>query len=135
MLKKNEIDKTVSVAEKRIFTLRGLQVMIDRDLAEIYQVQVKRLNEQVKRNVERFPESFRFQLTNEEKDELVANCDRFANIKQSSTIPYAFTEQEIAMLSAILKSRIAIQVSISIMNAFVQMRKTLSKTYSPITII
>ena len=63
--------------ENRILTLRGKQVMIDRDLAELYRVETKRLNEQVKRNVERFPEHFRFQLSNQEKDELVANCDRF----------------------------------------------------------
>ncbi len=61
----------------RIFTFRDVQVMLDRDLAEIYQVEVKRLNEQAKRNIERFPESFRFKLTDSEKNELVANCDRF----------------------------------------------------------
>lgn len=80
----------------RIFTIRGEQVMIDRDLAEIYQVQVKRLNEQVKRNSERFPESFRFQLNDEERNELVANCDRFETLKHSSVNPYAFTEQGLA---------------------------------------
>ena len=63
--------------ENRIFTIRGKQVMFDRDLAEMYQVEVKRLNEQVKRNIDRFPETFRFQLNSQEKDELVANCDRF----------------------------------------------------------
>jgi len=68
----------------RIFTFRNTQVMIDRDLAELYQVLVKRLNEQVKRNEERFPESFRFQLTEKEKNELVANCDRFQSLKYSS---------------------------------------------------
>ena len=123
---KNEINSTTTQVSERIYKLRGLQVMIDRDLAELYQVIVKRLNEQVKRNIERFPESFRFQLTNKETNELVANCDRFENLKHSSNNPYAFTEQGIAMLSAILKSRIAIQMSISIMNAFVQIRKTLN---------
>jgi hypothetical protein len=86
--------------ESRIFSIRGNQVMIDRDLAEMYQVEVKRLNEQVKRNIERFPESFRFQLTEGEKNELVANCDRFETLKHSSNTPYAFTEQGMAMLSA-----------------------------------
>jgi len=65
--------------ENRIFTIRGKQVMLDRDLAEMYQVEVKRLNEQVKRNIERFPESFHFQLTNQEKNELVANYERFGS--------------------------------------------------------
>ena len=105
-----------------IFTIRGVQVMIDRDLAAVYGVENKRLNEQVKRNVERFPEAFRFQLTNEEKAELVANCDRFESLKHSTVNPYAFTEQGVAMLSAVLRSGMAIQVSISIMKAFVAMR-------------
>lgn len=109
--------------ENRIFTIRGIQVMVDRDLAELYEVEVKRLNEQVKRNIERFPESFRFQLTNIEKDELVANCDRFESMKHSSVLPYAFTEQGVSMLSAVLRSATAVKVSIAIMNAFVDMRK------------
>lgn len=79
-----------------IFTIRGVQVMIDRDLAAVYGVENKRLNEQVKRNVERFPEAFRFQLTNEEKAALVANCDRFESLKHSTVNPYAFTEQGIS---------------------------------------
>lgn len=109
--------------QSRIFTIRGLQVMIDRDLAELYGVENKRLNEQVKRNIERFPEKFRFQLSQQEKDELVANCDRFNSLKHSSALPYAFTEQGVSMLSAALRSQTAIQVSIQIIDAFVQMRK------------
>ena len=111
--------------ENRIFTLRGEQVMIDTDLAEIYHVEVKRLNEQVKRNITRFPNSFRFQLSATEKNELVANCDRFEKLKHSSVNPFAFTEQGVAMLSAVLRSDTAIKVSVAIMNAFVQMRKTI----------
>ena len=72
---------TTDNIRQRIFTIRGLQVMVDKDLAELYGVENKRLNEQVKRNIERFPEKFRFQLTKEEKDELVANCDRFKSKK------------------------------------------------------
>jgi len=106
-----------------IFTFRGLQIMIDRDLAELYNVPTKRLNEQVKRNIKRFPDSFRFQLTSNEKNELVANCDRFEKLKHSSVNPYAFTEQGVAMLSAVLHSQTAIEVSIKIMEAFVDMRK------------
>lgn len=112
--------------ENRIFTIRGNQVMIDRDLAEMYNVETKVLNQAVKRNIERFPELFRFQLTDSEKNELVTNCDRFENLKHSSNNPYAFTEQGVAMLSAVLRSDTAIKVSIQIINAFVEMRKLIA---------
>ena len=79
----------------RIFTFRGMQVMVDRDLAEMYDVEVKRLNEQVKRNIERFPAEFRFQLSDNETTELVANCDRFKNLKHSSINPHAFSKLEV----------------------------------------
>lgn len=118
-----ELTLSQQYIENRIFTVRGKQVMFDRDLAEMYQVEVKRLNEQVKRNINRFPETFRFQLNSLEKDELVANCDRFESLKHSSVNPYAFTEQGVAMLSAVLRSDIAVEVSIQIMNAFVELRK------------
>ena len=78
------------------------QIMIDRDLAELYGVETKRVNEAVKRNIERFPERFRFQLTKEEMAELVANCDRFNSLKHSTVRSYAFTEQGVAMLSTVL---------------------------------
>ncbi len=91
MSEKTEIISVHSM-QNRIFTFRDSQVMIDSDLADMYQVQVKRLNEQVKRNIERFPQSFRFQLTDSEKNELVANCDRFKKLKHSSVNPYAFTK-------------------------------------------
>lgn len=108
-----------------IYTFRDKQVMIDRDLAYLYNVETKVLNQAVKRNIGRFPENFRFQLSDEEKDELVTNCDRFKTLKHSSSNPYAFTEQGIAMLSSVLKSDIAVEVSIKIMNNFVKMRKFL----------
>lgn len=110
-----------------IYTMRGTQIMIDRELSELYQVPTKRLNEQVKRNIDRFPEQFRFQLSNIEKDELVANCDRFQNLKHSSVNPYAFTEQGVAMLSSVLRSKTAVKVSIQIIDAFVSMRKFISQ--------
>lgn len=113
--------------ENRIFSMRGKQIMIDRDLAELYEVQTKRINEQVKRNYERFPSHFCFQLTIEEINELVANCDRFKKLKHSTSLPYAFTEQGVAMLSVLLRSDIAIKISIEIMDAFVQIRKYLSE--------
>lgn len=94
--------------ESKILSLRGKQVMIDRDLAELYGVETKRLNEQVKRNIERFPAEFCFQLTTTEKAELVANCDRFNPLKHSTTEPYAFTEHGVTMLAAVLKSEIVL---------------------------
>jgi len=109
--------------QNRIFTIRGLQVMVDRDLAELYQVETKVLNQAVKRNIERFPEQFRFQLSKDEKNELVTNCDRFESLKHSTVLPYVFTEQGVSMLSAVLRSETAIKVSIQIMDAFVGMRK------------
>jgi hypothetical protein len=113
--------------EKRIFTIRGKQVMIDRDLAELYAVQTKRINEQMKRNINRFPLRFCFQLSVNELNELVAKCDRFYKLKHSTSLPYAFTEQGVAMLSAVLKSEIAVNVSIQIIDAFVEMRKVLNQ--------
>ena len=104
-------------------SIRGNQIMIDRDLAELYGVETKRLNEAVKRNIERFPERFRFQLTKEEMAELVTNCDRFNSLKHSTVRSYAFTEQGVAMLSTVLRSETAIRVSIRIMDAFVAMRR------------
>ena len=83
------------------------------------------MNEQVKRNIDRFPEEFRFQLTKEEKEELVANCDRFDTLKHSSSNPFVFTEQGVAMLSAVLHSKTAVDISIKIMKAFVEMRRFL----------
>jgi len=118
------------IIQNRIFTFRGKQVMIDRDLAEMYQVETKVLNQAVKRNIVRFPETFRFQLSDNEKHELVTICDRFENLKHSSVNPYVFTEQGVSMLSAVLRSETAIKVSITIMNAFVEMRKFISTNAS-----
>ena len=129
--------------ENRIFTFRSVQIMIDSDLAELYGVETKVLNQAVKRNIERFPETFRFQLTETEKNELVTFSSRFSYLMPNSKsdslrsqfvtlnergrhrkyLPYAFTEQGVAMLSAVLRSETAIKVSILIMNAFVEMRK------------
>jgi hypothetical protein len=110
----------------KIFTVRGLQVMLDRDLAELYEVETKVFNQAVKRNENRFPDDFRFQLTTTEKNELVTNCDRFHSLKHSSTNPYAFTEQGVSMLSAVLKSDIAVDISVKIIRSFVAMRKLIS---------
>ena len=165
--------KTENKIESKILTIRGQQVMIDRDLAELYGVETKRLNEQVKRNIERFPENFMFQLTREEtekyssksqfatlndefsrsqfvtlklnspdnssKSQIVTLNDEFsrsqiATLKSDDKrgqnvkyLPYAFTEQGVAMLSGVLKSETAVKMSIQIMNAFVSMRHFLQK--------
>ena len=110
-----------------ILRCREEQVMIDRDLAFLYGVETKVLNQAVKRNIKRFPNNFRFQLTKDELAELVTNCDRFKALKHSTSLPYAFTEQGVAMLSAVLKSTVAIEVSIRIMEAFVSIRRFLSQ--------
>jgi hypothetical protein len=109
-----------------IHTVRKVQIMIDFDLANLYEVKTKRLNEQVRRNQERFPDSFMFQLTKSERDELVAKCDHLKTLKFSPTMPLAFTEQGVAMLSAVLKGPTAVKVSIQIMEAFVTMRRFLA---------
>ena len=125
----------------RIFTVRGVQVMLDRDLAELYGVPTKALNQAVKRNIERFPERFMFQMSNEDianlRSQIVTASAETSlrsqivtlNKKQGQHLkymPYAFTEQGIAMLSAVLKSETAIVVSIRIMDAFVAMRRALA---------
>ena len=107
--------------ESLIRVIRGQQVMLDRDLAELYGVETRRLNEQVKRNIERFPEDFMFQLTPNEFDNLKS---QFATSSWGGVrkLPYAFTEQGVAMLSGVLKSSTAVEANIRIMRAFVSMR-------------
>ena len=126
-------DKNLTIVENReiqnmIYTFRGRQVMIDRDLAYLYNVETKVLNQAVKRNLNRFPEYFRFQLTEEEYENLRS---QFVTSSEDNThggrryMPYVFTEQGIAMISAVLKSAVAVEVSIKIMNNFVEMRNFL----------
>lgn len=119
------LNVSVPEIENMIFSFRGVQVMFDRDLARLYGVTTSRLNEQVKRNSHRFPESFRFQLTESERDQVVANCDNLRTLKFNPSLPYVFTEQGIAQLSSVLHSPIAIDMSVKIMNAFVSMRRFL----------
>ena len=111
------------IIEQRIFILRGHKVMIDRDLAELYDVETKYLNRQVKRNVSRFPEEFMFQLTEKEKNELVTNWHRFDSLKHSVSLPYAFTEHGVAMLASVLNSDRAVKISIHIIKTFVKLRE------------
>jgi hypothetical protein len=115
------------IAEQRILRIRGQSVIVDADLAELYGVTTKRLNEQVKRNAERFPEDFVFRLTNEEKLDVVANCDHLASLKFSPTLPYAFTEHGAIMAAGVLNSEQAVQTSIWVVRSFVRLRKLLAE--------
>ena len=113
--------------QNRIFTIHNVQVMIDSDLAKLYGVSVKRLNEQVKRNINRFPDKFRFQLGKIEYENLKSQIATSSlNHGGRRTLPYAFSEQGIAMLSAVLRSDTAVKVSVQIMDAFVNMRRFLA---------
>lgn len=123
---KISLTMNLQVIQNKIYEIREQQVMLDFDLAALYQVETKRLKEQVKRNIERFPEDFMFILTENEWNELVANCDQLPKtIKHSYIMPSVFTQEGVAMLSSVLRSPIAIQVNINIMRAFVRMRNCL----------
>jgi len=108
-----------------IFEFRGYKVMVDTDLSALYETETKVLKQQVKRNIDRFPDDFMFQLTNEEKNQLVTNCDRLQNLKHSSVNPMVFTEQGVAMLSSVLRSKKAIAINVEIMRAFAKYRAML----------
>ena len=112
--------------DRAILIIRGLKVMIDSDLAELFGVRTKRLNEQVKRNINRFPKDFMFQLTTKEKQELVANCDHLERLKHSGTNPYAFSEHGTIMLANVLNTPTAVETSVLIVRAFVKLRELLS---------
>ena len=111
--------------QKKIFTLRGHQVMLDRDLAELYQVETRALKQAVKRNIERFPEDFMFELTEDEINLMVSQNVIPSKKYLGGAKPYAFTEQGVSMLSSVLKSKVAINVNIAIFRAFAKMRKFL----------
>jgi len=119
--------------KNQIYTIRGEQVMIDNDLADLYQVETKYLNRAVSRNIKRFPKSFRFQLSADEYEDILRfqngtlkeNSENDKRGKHRKYLPYVFTEQGVSMLSAVLKSDIAIEVSIKIIEAFVMMRRTI----------
>jgi hypothetical protein len=125
MTNKNEI-ASVRQIESKILLIRGQKVMLDTDLAELYGVETKRLNEQVRRNIERFPEDFMYRLTAEEKAEVVANCDHLGKLKYSPTLPHAFTEHGALMLGNVLKSARAVEVSLMVVRTFVHLRELVS---------
>ena len=109
--------------KSKIYNLRGKEVMLDKDLAELYEVKARRLREQVKRNIERFPKDFMFQLTEGEVDLMVSQNAIPSKQHLGGALPYVFTEQGLYMLSAVLKSQVAIDVSISIMRTFTKIRE------------
>lgn len=112
----------VEVVEARIHLVRGVKVILDADLAELYQVPTKRLNEQVRRNTRRFPADFVFQLTAREKTELVAKCDHLPQLRFSPAFPLAFTEYGAIMAASVLNSDRAIEASVQVVRAFVRLR-------------
>lgn len=119
----------LQVIQSKIYEIRGFKVMLDFDLAELYQVPTKRLKEQVRRNINRFPDDFMFELSSEEYKFLrsqFATLESPGKGRYSKYLPYAFTEQGVAMLSSVLNSPIAIEVNISIMRAFVRLRELIT---------
>jgi hypothetical protein len=116
---------SIELIAMRILELRGKKVMIDTDLVQLYGVTTKQLNQAVKRNMQRFPSDFMFQLKKEEKEKVVTICDHLSGLRFSHQLPYTFTEQGVAMLSSVLNSERAIQVNIMIMRAFVKLKELL----------
>ncbi len=112
--------------ENRILLIRGERVILDRDLAELYNVTTKRFNEQVKRNQHRFPEDFMFRLTKNEKKEVVAICDHLHNLRYSPNLPLAFTEHGVIMAASVLNSERAVEMSLYVVRAFVKLRRLLA---------
>ena len=128
------MEKENIVIEDMIYTIRGVQVMLDKDVAKLYQVETRKINQVIKRNIDRFPKEFCFKLTKKETEELslrsqIATLNKNNNSRGNNIkyLPYVLTEQGIMMLSGLLKSDIAVKVNIQIINAFVYMRKYISK--------
>lgn len=126
MRTKTELIITQNI-ERRIFLIRNKKVMLDRDLAFLYNVETRVLNQAVKRNIKRFPDDFMFQLTKKELAEVITNCDNLLNLKFTPTRPYAFTEHGIAMLSSVLNSDKAIEINIQIMRTFTKLRELVAE--------
>ena len=116
---------TIRDVESLIFEFRGYKVMIDADLAALYETETKKLKQQVRRNIDRFPEDFMFELTGKEKEQLLTLAPRLSTLKHASISPMAFTEQGVAMLSSVLRTEKAVQINIGIMRAFAYYRAIL----------
>ena len=117
----------VGATRQRILLIRGEKMIVTADLAECYAVPTRRLNEQVKRNRTRFPRDFMFELTPQEKDEVVANCDHLSKLKYSKSLPRAFTEHGAIMAATVLNSRRAVEVSVFVVRAFVALRRAIAE--------
>lgn len=117
---------STALVDSLILTIRGEKVLLDADLASIYGVPTKRLNEQVKRNADRFPEDFLFQLTPSEKAEVVANCDHLSGLKYSKNLPHAFTEHGALMAANVLNSPEAVKMSVHVVRAFIKQRELIA---------
>ena len=117
----------VGKIEERILLIRGDKVIIDADLAEFYGTSTKRLNEQMRRNRDRFPEDFVFRLSVDEKSEVVAKCDHLTNLKYSNVLPNAFTEHGALMAAGILNTPRAVEVSVFVVRAFVKLRRAIAE--------
>lgn len=124
-MKPNESIVNTKKIQDKIFTIRGLQVILDSDLADLYQVETRQLNQAVKRNINRFPLDFMFQLSKNEFNNILISQIVISSIEHGGRrkLPFVFTEQGVSMLSSILKTNVAINVSINIIRAFVEMRK------------
>jgi histidyl-tRNA synthetase len=120
---------TVRDIENLIFEFRGMKVMVDTDLAVLYETETKKLKQQVKRNIDRFPHDFMFELSKEEKEQLITMAPRLSNLKHSSVNPLVFTEQGVSMLSSVLRTDKAVQVNIGIMRAFAYYRKMILENH------
>ena len=121
----HDLPVPIQLIERRIYLIRGQKVMLDRDLAELYQVKPIALRQQVKRNSDRFPADFMFQLTEKEADLLVSQSVIPSKKSLGGYLPYVFTQEGVAMLSSVLRSKRAIQVNVAIMRAFVRLRQML----------
>jgi len=117
---------TVTEIDARILVIRGQRVMLDVDIARLFGVTTKRLNQQVKRQQQRFPPDFMFRLTKSEKAEVVTNCDHLRKLKFSATMPLAFSEHGCLMLANVLRSATAFQVSIAVVRAFIRLREAMA---------
>jgi ATP-dependent Clp protease ATP-binding subunit ClpA len=117
---------TTARIAQRILVIRGQKVMIDADLAELYGTQTRTLNQAVRRNRERFPKDFVFQLTKAEKQEVITNCDHLARLRFSPALPYAFTEHGALMAASMLNTPLAVEVSVYVVRAFVQLRELIA---------
>jgi phage regulator Rha-like protein len=122
----NQLVSQTTPIESKILVLRGRRVMLDADIAELFGVTTRHLNQQIKRQRDRFPPDFMFQLTRAEKDEVITKCDHLERLKFSSVLPLAFTEHGALMLANTLRSSVAVRMSIEVVRAFIRLREAMT---------